>query len=128
MTSSQMKQYVTALKMFFVLGVTWIVEVINYVLGWKYDHCWDSLSTLTVLFDIINAVQGITMFCAIVIDQERVTQAVQKLRHFSTTRTYTTNTNSQGMEQGKVVRNTKTCTELPSRNGISIKGCIFRPP
>ena len=46
-----MKQYVTALKMFFVLGVTWIVEVINYVLGWKYDHCWDSLSTLTVVSD-----------------------------------------------------------------------------
>ena len=52
MTSSQMKQYVTALKMFFVLGVTWIVEVINYVLGWKYDHCWDSLSTLTVVSDL----------------------------------------------------------------------------
>ena len=69
------------------------------------------ISKLFQLFDIINAVQGITMFCAIVIDQERVTQAVQKLRHFSTTRTYTTNTNSQGMEQGKVVRNTKASTK-----------------
>ena len=64
--------------MFFVLGITWIAEVISFLLnyGFAYDNGVDCPSVPTnaviikasFLFDCINAVQGIILFCVLFFD------------------------------------------------------------
>ena len=64
--------------MFFVLGITWIAEVISFLLnyGFAYDNGVDCPSVPTnamiikasFLFDCINAVQGVILFCVLFFD------------------------------------------------------------
>ena len=76
--------------MFFVLGITWIAEVISFLLnyGFAYDNKSDYCSSVptnaaiikaSFLFDCINAFQGFIIFCVLFVDASMV-QRVRK--HF----------------------------------------------
>ena len=68
--------------MFFVLGITWIAEVISFLLnyGFAYDNGVECPSVPTnaviikasFLFDSINAFQGIILFCVLFFDASMI--------------------------------------------------------
>ena len=76
-------------KMFFVLGITWIAEVVLFLLNYMFAYdkgggdC-PSIPTnaaiikASFLFDCINAFQGIIMFCVLVFDASMI----RKLRKY----------------------------------------------
>ena len=68
--------------MFFVLGITWIAEVISFLLnyGFAYDNGVDCPSVpsnakiikASFLFDCINAFQGMILFCVLFFDASTI--------------------------------------------------------
>ena len=69
--------------MFFVLGITWIAEVVLFLLNYVFAYdkggvdCPSIPTNATIikasfLFDCINAFQGIIMFCVLVFDASMI--------------------------------------------------------
>lgn len=72
----------TAVKMFFVMGLTWTAEVLDWALGWAYGS--HRVYHVTVVFNAINALQGLTMFCVIYFDSTRLKRIVAGIKKCST--------------------------------------------
>jgi len=59
------------MKMFFVMGISWIAELISFFLYWFVG---DAFYKEVFFFQLINSLQGFVMFCAIYFDTPRLTQ------------------------------------------------------
>ena len=61
----------TVLKMFFLLGMTWIL----HILGWGlmlYGETNIMLQILKCSFDLINSLQGVILFCVMFFNSDNI--------------------------------------------------------
>lgn len=72
------KKQKVVVKMFFVIGITWISEIVSVVLSWNDNH--HKLYKVDFIFTLINSLQGVIMFCAIYFDSARVKKIWNKLK------------------------------------------------
>lgn len=61
------------LKIFFLLGLTWLLDIIAFVLE-PYEQSYISVEILVVVFLIINASHGIIFFLVVFFDKSTVKQ------------------------------------------------------
>lgn len=81
--SQQNKKKVRAvIKLFFVLGITWIAEIVSWGLEWAYGP--EKVYKEVFVFQLINALQGLVMFCVIYLDGTRMQSLWNNFRRPST--------------------------------------------
>lgn len=109
--SQQNKKKIKAVvKMFFVMGITWIAEIVSWGLAW--DQGPEKVYKKAFLFQLINASQGFVMFCVIYFDSAKIKSILEYLnlrpktsvpsnRPVSTTISTITNRN-QSVELGEL--------------------------
>ena len=93
--------------MFFVVGITWIAEVISFLLnyGFAYNNGGDVHTNAIIikasfLFDCINAFQGIIMFCVLFFDAPMV----RRIGKYVNPKSKKTPTSSGSMKSEKSIR------------------------
>merc|ERR1712012_174662 len=85
--------------MFFVMGVSWIAEIVAFFLNWFIGS--DKIYKGIFLFQLINSLQGFTMFCVIYFDQARVKKVWNSkfIQSMKTSSTSDGDTNGKGMNR-----------------------------
>jgi hypothetical protein len=71
MKSQAKERAKTVAKLFFVMGLTWIAEIISWMLGKYLEHT-VLIVKISMFFDCLNALQGFTLFCALFFDHVRI--------------------------------------------------------
>ena len=73
-TSTRQKQgnFITTLKMFFILGIPYICDLIAWSLEWAYGRTSQTILTITSVLKALNASQGFIMFCVIIFDSSKI--------------------------------------------------------
>jgi len=119
--ATQKAQYITVVKMFFVLGVTWICEVVSHGLGWKYGDSSETVNVLTAIFTVINSLRGVIMFFVIVVDNARLSAVGKTIRKLSRTNggTYATNS-GPSMEMDTIAKNRKDSVKSKATETVEI--------
>jgi membrane-bound lytic murein transglycosylase B len=62
--------------MFFAMGIPWLAETLSYGLEWYHGP--ETVRYITTIFSIINALQGLILFCVIVFDSSTINKIKQK--------------------------------------------------
>jgi hypothetical protein len=89
----QKTRYVTVVKMFFAMGITWLTEVIAHALDWSYGP--KNVRPVVTTFKIINSLQGLILFCVIVFDAATIKAIKHKLQGTVPTRSSLSTTGSR---------------------------------
>jgi len=76
-TDQNKKRMKAIIKMFFIMGITWIAEIVSFSIDWHDPN--NSDNPISFAFSIINALQGFFMFCAIYFDSSTITKIKSKL-------------------------------------------------
>ena len=71
--------YKTVIKMFFAMGITWLAEAVSHGLEWAYKPA--DVKYIVLCFKIINSLQGLILFCVIVIDNKMIDLIKEKVSH-----------------------------------------------
>merc|ERR1712141_506053 len=75
---NQNKKRMTAIiKMFFIMGITWLAEIVSFSIDWNEPS--NSDNKISFAFSVINALQGFFMFCAIYFDSSTLDKIKSKL-------------------------------------------------
>eukprot|EP00096_Caligus_rogercresseyi_P008200 TRINITY_DN2667_c0_g1_i2.p1 TRINITY_DN2667_c0_g1~~TRINITY_DN2667_c0_g1_i2.p1 ORF type:complete len:638 (+),score=118.93 TRINITY_DN2667_c0_g1_i2:48-1961(+) len=66
-------------KLFFAMGISWLAEVVSWIFGWTIGHS-TAVIYGSAFFDMVNALQGVTIFVVIVFDSANITKIKAFLR------------------------------------------------
>ena len=111
------RRYNTVIKMFFAMGIPWILEFVTF--NWQWNN--GPQAYLEVAIKIIIGLQGFILFCAIAFDFKAVKSWCGRLREadsklFKTHRTYNvSNQKPQGQQQHDLT------VDTPLSSGVSFK-------
>lgn len=111
MRAQHKTRYVTVIKMFFAMGVTWLAETISHALEWAYGA--KAVRYPVTVFKIINSLQGFILFCVIFFDATMIAKIKKRFFGIEPTRQSASSSSTAG---------TQTRPTKPRQTGIQRVG------
>ncbi|XP_040563393.1 probable G-protein coupled receptor Mth-like 3 [Lepeophtheirus salmonis] len=78
-------------KLFFAMGISWLAEVISWIIEWTVGKSSSAVIIGSAFFDIVNALQGVTIFVVIVFDSANIIKIKKFFKKYSHSSEHNTN-------------------------------------